>query len=58
MDNNENIQFDCNRGCTVTRDANDDLNCTYRRVSAPMSMALVGRDDCLARIDRARTMAL
>lgn len=31
MDNNENIQFDCNRGCTVTRDANDDLNCTYRR---------------------------
>ena len=31
MDNNENIQFDCNRGCTVTRDANDELNCTYRR---------------------------
>lgn len=31
MENNENIQFDCNRGCTVTRDANDELNCTYRR---------------------------
>ena len=31
MDNNENIQFDCLRGCTVTRDENDELNCTYRR---------------------------
>lgn len=31
MDNNENIQFDCNRGCMVTRDSNDELNCTYRR---------------------------
>lgn len=31
MENNENIQFDCNRGCMVTRDANDELNCTYRR---------------------------
>jgi len=31
MDNNENIQFDCTRGCTVTRDGNDELNCTYRR---------------------------
>src|SRR5574344_254143 len=31
MDNNENIQFDCSRGCMVTRDSNDELNCTYRR---------------------------
>lgn len=31
MDNNENIQFDCSRGCTVTRDESDQLNCTYRR---------------------------
>lgn len=31
MDNNENIQFDCSRGCTVTRGADDELNCTYRR---------------------------
>ena len=31
MDNNENIQFDCSRGCTVTRNEKDDLNCTYRR---------------------------
>ena len=31
MDNNENIQFDCSRGCTVTRNADDELNCTYRR---------------------------
>lgn len=31
MDNNENIQFDCSRGCTVTRDLNDELNCTYRK---------------------------
>lgn len=31
MDNNENIQFDCSRGCKVTRDSNDELNCTYRR---------------------------
>ena len=31
MDNNENIQFDCLRGCMVTRDENDELNCTYRR---------------------------
>lgn len=28
---NENIQFDCNRGCTVTRDESDELSCTYRR---------------------------
>lgn len=31
MENNENIQFDCSRGCTVTRDANDELNCSYRK---------------------------
>ena len=31
MDNNENIQFDCSRGCTVTRNEKDDLTCTYRR---------------------------
>ena len=31
MDNNENIQFDCSRGCTVTRNEKDELNCTYRR---------------------------
>lgn len=31
MDNNENIQFDCSRGCTVTRNDKDELNCTYRR---------------------------
>ena len=31
MDNNENVQFDCSRGCTVTRNENDELNCTYRR---------------------------
>jgi cell fate regulator YaaT (PSP1 superfamily) len=28
---NENIKFDCSRGCTVTRGQNDELNCTYRR---------------------------
>ena len=28
---NENIRFDCSRGCTVTRGQNDELNCTYRR---------------------------
>lgn len=31
MNENENIQFDCHRGCTVVRDENDQLNCTYRR---------------------------
>ena len=33
---------------------------TSAMVSPPLgeTMALVGRDDCLARIDRARTMAL
>ena len=31
MDNNDNIQFDCSRGCTVTRNEKDELNCTYRR---------------------------
>ena len=31
MDNNENIQFDCSRGCTVTRNEKDELNCPYRR---------------------------
>ena len=31
MDNNENIQFDCHRGCMTFRDDNDELNCTYRR---------------------------
>ena len=31
MDNNENVQFDCSRGCTVTRNEKDELNCTYRR---------------------------
>ena len=30
MNENENIQFDCNRGCTVTRDAEDQLKCNYR----------------------------
>ncbi|MCR5004136.1 MAG: hypothetical protein K5984_07175 [Bacteroidales bacterium] len=27
---NENTQFDCNRGCTVSRDENGELNVTYR----------------------------
>ena len=31
MNENENIRFDCSRGCTVTRDQNDELVCTYRR---------------------------
>ena len=31
MNENENIKFDCFRGCTVTRDQNDELSCTYRR---------------------------
>ena len=30
MNENENIYFDCSRGCTVTRDQNDDLKCNYR----------------------------
>ncbi len=30
MNENENIYFDCSRGCTVTRDQNDDLKCSYR----------------------------
>lgn len=30
MYENENIRFDCNRGCTVTRNAEDQLQCTYR----------------------------
>ena len=30
MNENENIKFDCNRGCTVTRDAEDQLKCNYR----------------------------
>ncbi|MBR1573877.1 MAG: hypothetical protein IJ652_03400 [Bacteroidales bacterium] len=31
MNENENIKFDCNRGCTVTRSQAGDLVCTYRR---------------------------
>ena len=31
MNENENIKFDCQRGCTVTRDKNDELSCSYRR---------------------------
>ena len=31
MNENENIQFDCSRGCTVTRKDNDDLVCVYRQ---------------------------
>ena len=31
MNENENIKFDCSRGCTVTRSQNDDLVCTYWR---------------------------
>lgn len=27
---NENIQFDCNRGCAVSRDSSGELNVTYR----------------------------
>ncbi len=30
MNENENIRFDCSRGCTVTRDKDDALNCNYR----------------------------
>lgn len=30
MYENENIRFDCNRGCSVTRDQEDELVCTYR----------------------------
>ena len=28
---NENIRFDCNRGCTVTVDASGEQTCSYRR---------------------------
>lgn len=31
MNENENIQFDCHRGCTLTRGRDDELKCTYRR---------------------------
>ena len=31
MNENENIKFDCSRGCTVTRDASDQLVCLYRQ---------------------------
>ena len=31
MNENENIQYDCNRGCTVRRDNSGELRCTYRR---------------------------
>lgn len=31
MDENENIKFDCFRGCKVTRGETDELECTYRR---------------------------
>lgn len=30
MYENENIRFDCNRGCSVTRNQDDELVCTYR----------------------------
>ena len=30
MYENETIRFDCNRGCTVSRDGEDQLKCTYR----------------------------
>ena len=29
--NNENIQYDCNRGCAVTSTDTTELNCTYRQ---------------------------
>ena len=31
MYENENIQFDCQRGCAVSRDESGALNVTYRR---------------------------
>ena len=31
MNENENIKFDCSRGCTVTRNASGEPVCTYRR---------------------------
>ncbi len=31
MNENENIKFDCSRGCTVTRGQDDQLVCTYRQ---------------------------
>jgi len=31
MNENENIRFDCNRGCTVTRGKDDALVCHYRQ---------------------------
>lgn len=31
MNENENIRFDCSRGCMVVRGQDDQLNCTYRR---------------------------
>ena len=30
MYENENIKYDCNRGCSVTRNQEDELVCTYR----------------------------
>ncbi len=31
MNENENIQFDCSRGCTITRKEDDELVCVYRQ---------------------------
>lgn len=31
MEENENIQFDCNRGCSVSRNHDGELDCNYRR---------------------------
>lgn len=31
MYDNENIKFDCSRGCTVTRNQEDELVCNYRK---------------------------
>ena len=31
MNENENIRYDCSRGCTVTRSQEGGLTCTYRR---------------------------
>ena len=31
MNENENIKFDCSRGCTVTRKDDDELVCVYRQ---------------------------
>ena len=31
MNENENIRYDCSRGCTVTRGQEDELTCTYRQ---------------------------